>query len=842
MDEMDEIIEEFLVESHENLDRLDAEFVRLEDDPDDVDVLAGIFRDIHTIKGTSGFLGYGKLESVAHVGENLLSKLRDGDLRLNAERTSALLAMVDAIRQILARIEADRVEGDGDYDALVARLERVASDTAAPAVEPPAVVEPPVVEHAVDEPQADEPQADGPAPEVVETQVAEPAVIEVVEPPAVDHPEVDERFSDIVAQLTAMGSSIGDFLKREAGVSEEDLATAVAAQDHGDPRHIGEILIEQGVISSEQLVAALRHQQAQAGGGGGRTAADSTIRVDVDLLDHLMNLVGELVLARNQIVQFTADGASANLLDTSQRLNLITTELQEGVMKTRMQPIGNVFNKFPRVVRDISLSLGKQVEVVMEGKGTELDKTIIEAIKDPLTHMVRNSVDHGIETPEVRVAAGKPAEGVLQLRAYHEGGQVNIEITDDGAGIDPKRIAAKAVEKGVATAEQVARMGDRELVNLIFAPGLSTADSVSNISGRGVGMDVVRTSIERIGGSVDVVSELGRGTTTKIKIPLTLAIIPALIVESGGERFAIPQVSLLELVRLDPSDANAGVEHVHGAPVYRLRGRLLPLVYLDEQLDVRSGDEGRTEITNIVVLQADDQQFGLVVERVSDTAEIVVKPLGQVLKHIPTYAGATIMGDGRVALILDVMGIAQGAGIAGTRHTSTTVEDAATGEGSDTESLLIFGLGEPDAMGNDARMAIPLTQVARLEEIDPSRIEYASGQAVIQYRDDILPLVWLSSTLGLGMPVIDPGRELQVIVYERGAGQVGFVVERIADVVQDTVTIRRPSTTVGVKGSAIIGGKVTDVLDVEAVIAVEAPDLLADDAQPTTHAELAEAL
>ncbi len=774
MDEMDEIVEEFLVESHEGLDRLDAEFVRLEADPEDVGVLDGIFRDVHSIKGTSGFLGYGKLESVAHVGENLLSRLRDRELRLTESRTSALLAMVDALREILTAIESSGEEGPVDYTPLVARLEAATSEDASP----------------------DEPTGQAPAAPTAAAPTPAPTVAPA--PPG--------------------RRPIGEILRETAGVSEADIEAAYAAQAAGDPRHLGEILVEAGAVGSETLVQALHSQSAA---DRGRSAADSTIRVDVDLLDNLMNLVGELVLARNQIMQHTGTSASPGMLDTTQRLNLITTELQEGVMKTRMQPIGNVFSKFPRVVRDLSLSLGKQISVTMEGTDTELDKTIIEAIKDPLTHMVRNSVDHGVESPDVRTAAGKPAQGNLLLRAYHEGGQVNIEITDDGGGIDPARIAAKAVEKGVVGAEQVRAMSERDVVNLIFAPGFSTAETVSNISGRGVGMDVVRTSIERIGGSVDVTSTLGAGTTTRIRIPLTLAIIPALIVAAGEAQFAIPQVSLLELVGVEAGEVADAVEEVHGAPVHRLRGNLLPLVHLHEQLDIPPPppDAG----LNIVVLQADNQQFGLVVEAIDDTAEIVVKPLGQALKAIPIYAGATIMGDGRVSLILDVLGIAEQAGIT-SRPDAVARHDDQASTGTEAEALLVVGLGPTEDAQAATRLAVPLRQIARLEEVDHATVEHAGGQPVIQYRDEILPLVWLADTLGVAADV--PGDLLQVIVYERGDRQVGLVVDHIHDVVHDSVVVQRPSTRRGLLGSGVVDGRVTDLLDVDAVIAMEVPDLL----------------
>ena len=463
MDDADDIVKEFLVESYENLDRLDRELVKLENSPDDREVLASIFRTIHTIKGTSGFLAFDKLGALAHAGESLLGRLRDGELRVNPEITTALLATVDAVRQMLGSVERTGAEGERDDSELIARLTRLLTGEG--------------------------------------TSAAPPSL--------------------------ASAPNIGDILMERAGVTSEEVVAAALQQKEGDPRHMGEILVEQGAARPADVVEALKVQQA-----AGQTAGDRTIRVDVGLLDQLMNLVGELVLARNQILQFTNSTEEGGLLATSQRLNLITTELQEGVMKTRMQPIGNVWSKFPRTVRDLALACGKRVRVEMEGKETELDKTMIEAIKDPLTHLVRNSVDHGIERPETREAAGKDPEGRLSLRAFHEGGQVNIEIEDDGAGLDQERIRNKAVQKGLISAEQAGRLSDREIVNLVFLPGFSTAEKVTNVSGRGVGMDVVKTHIEKIGGMVDLQSKPGQGVLVRMKIPLTLAIIPALIVTS----------------------------------------------------------------------------------------------------------------------------------------------------------------------------------------------------------------------------------------------------------------------------------------------------------------------
>jgi len=726
---MDDIVKEFLVESHEGLDRLDRDLVALEQRPRDRELLAGIFRCVHTVKGTCGFLGFSKLESVTHVGENLLSLLRDGKVELTPDITSALLRLVDAIRQILRCIEAEQNEGETDYDGLVRLLTRLA-EAGGSAGETGAGAEP-----EAHEPAAHEPGAGA-------TPIGLP----------------------VAPQGPARGA--------DASVPPPGRAAAPAAPD--------------------------------APG-----ASEANIRVDVALLDKLMNLVGELVLARNQILQYSAGVDDSTLQATTQRLNLITTELQEGVMKTRMQPIGNIWGKFPRVVRDLAVACGKQVRVEMEGRETELDKTIIEAIKDPLTHIVRNSVDHGIESPQARVAAGKPAEGCLLLRAFHEGGQVNIEICDDGGGVNVERVKAKAVERGILSQDQAARLTDREAFQLVFAPGFSTAEKITNVSGRGVGMDVVRTNIEKIGGTVDLSSKPGEGTTLKIKIPLTLAIIPALVVTCAGDRYAIPQVSLLELVRLEGEEAQRGIETVYGAPVYRLRGNLLPLAYLGRELGVGAGDAG--EVVNIVVLQADERQFGLVVDHINDTEEIVVKPLGKQLKGLSAFAGATIMGDGRVALILDVLGLAQRARIVG------EVRDRARGEtagqsqqaGDARQTLLLF------ALGADRRLAIPLSIVSRLEEIPAAQVERAGGQEVVQYRGEIMPLVRLAAMLGAEATPRDP---MQVVVYSDGTSSVGLVVDHIVDIVEETLAIQRSGGRGHVFGSAVIQQRVTDLLDVEGLV------------------------
>lgn len=752
-----ETIREFLVESDENLSLLDQDLVELEKHPGDKALLGNIFRTIHTIKGACGFLAFSILEGITHQAESLLSQLRDGKRELTPALVSLILETVDATRQVLASIEATGKEGPLRFEDLTERLRATAKLPSAPEA-PPAPT--PSAAPIASAPIA--PPAPSPAPE------AEP--VAVVAPPQPNPPAPQPKQGETAPQKRKGEDGWdGTERRKENGRRDED---------------------------------AERHS----------AAVDANIRVGVGLLDKLMDLVGELVLTRNQILQFNTQREDPALNTTSQRLNLITTELQEGVMKTRMQPIGVVWNKFPRVVRDMSVALGKQIQLTMDGAETELDRTIIEAIKDPLMHIVRNSCDHGIEMPEVRANAGKPAQGTLTLRAFHEGGQVNIEIGDDGGGINVARVKQKAIDNGILRPEQAEKMGDREAFSLIFQPGFSTAQVVTNISGRGVGMDVVKSHIEKIGGVVDVFSRLGEGTTVKIRIPLTLAIIPGLIISSGNECFVIPQVSLLELIRLEGDSSEKHIEYVHGTPVYRRRGSLMPIAYLNEVMGLEPA--GESDAVNIVVLQAEDHLFGLVVDGISDTQEIVVKPLGKQLKGLTLYAGATIMGDGRVALILDVLGIAQRSGVFGeSREEARSAEKQKAKVEIEKQRLLLF------KSGSFERLAVPLSLVARLEEFPRSAVEHAGGGLVIQYRDRILPLVFLQPVLEPNAPgggeLSDP---VQVVVFNDGDHSMGMVVDEIVDVAEEAVTIRRKSARKGLLGSAVVAKKITDFLDLNQVI------------------------
>ena len=708
---MDDLVKEFLVEAYEGLDKVDRDLLALEQDPTARDLLDNILRIMHSIKGTCGFLGFSKLESVTHVAENLLTKLRAGDATLNSEIADVLLRTVDAVRAMLTCIEETHAESEEDYSDLVAVITRL-------------------YEQETDEEDSQETKA---APEAT-------------------------------PETSAMDSP---------------------------------------------LSAEPKKQEAPT-----KTVGDASIRVDVELLDTLMTLVGELVLTRNQILQYTSTQGNPILLNASQRLSHITTELQEGVMKTRMQPIGNVWSKFPRIVRDLSATCGKSVKVEMEGKETELDKTLLEAIKDPLTHIIRNSVDHGIESPEERILDGKPEEGTLALRAYHEGGMVNVEIEDNGGGINAARVKEKAIEKEILTEDQAAKMSKKELISLIFAPGFSTAAAVTNISGRGVGMDVVRTNIENIGGSIDVQSTLGEGTTMRLKIPLTLAIIPALTVTNGAERFAIPQVNLLELVRLEGEKRNAAVEYVHNSPVYRLRGTLLPLVYLKEILGETLTSENERESLNIVVLQTDECRFGLVVDAVHDSQEIVVKPLREQLKEIAVFSGSTIMGDGTVALILDIPGIAAKANIDRASQALQPSESVSRERSeNDTGPFLICSAGA------DRRVAVPLSSVTRLEKLPRDSVQRTSTYDVIHYRDSTMPLVYLSDIVpGNTSSGTAESDHLPVIVYRRDDHTFGMVVDGITDIVEDDIQIEKVSSKGGITGQAIIGEKVTEFLDVPTIL------------------------
>jgi two-component system chemotaxis sensor kinase CheA len=819
MTEFDEIIQEFLAESQEGLDQLDRDLVVMEQGGATRELLAGVFRVVHTIKGTCGFLGFSKLETVAHRGENLLSRLRDGKLTLTPEITSALLTTFDAIRQIMGRIEADGNEGDGDYSELVATLEALSAEAPAAPLGAP--------DGALGAPAARSMSPDGDA-------LCGSAALGAASP---------RRERDI-----------------ESASDSEHRAGAQRAASAGrsvDPRRAlsgSRATPERAEGAPSGSEATSDEAEPLPGLQRITTATDTSIRVDVGHLDRLMNLVGELVLARNALLSYAPVYDDLILASTCQRLNAVTSELQEGVMKTRLQPIDTIWRKLPRVIRDLAATCGKRVQLQMEGRETELDKTIIEAIKDPITHLIRNAVDHGIEPLDVRVRRAKSVDGSLSLRASHEGGQVVIEIADDGGGIDPEVIKKKALGKGLISADQAARMSDREALNLIFLPGFSTAESVTNISGRGVGMDVVRTNVEKIGGAIEVQSEKGRGTTFRIRLPLTLAILPVLIVTAAGDRYAIPRESVQELVRVKAVDVEREIQSVDGALVYRLRDRLLPLVSMREALGVEPRRRDDESSLVIVVLQVGtsseegSRQIGLIVDQANDTQEIVVKPLARLSQENPPFSGATVLGDGCAALILDVPSFASRTGILERGDLPVVVDEAAEGVEAEEEreTLLLFGAGV------DGRLAVPLSLVTRLEQFPRSAVERSGERDVVEYHGQPLPLIWLSRVLntddvpGARCPVpgtegqrVGPGtghrapgagaERLRVLVHSHADRSVGLVVDRILDVVEETVTLLEPSpagghSRPGIIGTSIIRERVTELLDLPGVIRATVPE------------------
>jgi two-component system chemotaxis sensor kinase CheA len=758
MTEFGEIIEEFVVESLEGLDQVDAELLKLEADPDDQATLQSIFRTIHSMKGACGFLEFDVLESLAHAGESLLDALREGQLGLTGTLITTLLEMNDALRSLLGVIQESGTDKDGpDNSVLVARLKANLSgegevEAEAKAAPKPAAASP-------------KPKKKSAAPKKRNRLVKGPA--KAKEPTSQAETTADPEPAPTPAPKSAPKKT-----PEEA------------------PKEVSE--------------------KAASGAAGAKSASQSSIRLRVEQLDALMNLAGELVLVRNQVVQHSSNLEDPASHTSAMRLSRITTELQEGIMKIRMQPINTLWSKLPRVVRGMSMQLSKEVELRMEGAGTEVDKTLLEAIKDPLTHLVRNSLDHGIESPDEREAIGKPRMAVLTMRAFHESGQVNIIVKDDGRGINPESIRAKAVEKGIITEAQADLLDDRSSIELLFTPGFSTAEKVTSISGRGVGMDVVKRNLERVGGTVEIESELGRGTEVIVRIPLTLAIIPALTVHSGGNRYVIPQANLVELLRVEADDP-LGIEEVMGQRVFRLRGQLIHLVDLNNQLETES--TSLDDDHSIVVVQASGRTFGLLVDGIYESEEIVVKPLDTVVKALNVFAGTTILADGQVALILDIAGLAERARLLSEddpllgRSRSRKQESSSGATEAPVEYLVV-------AVGEDRRIAMDLNQVDRLEDLDPSTVEKAGTLQFVQYRGELLQLIDVGRALGVQSSA-DPSKRLWKTVVRSHAGfSYGLVVDDVLDIIEaDACEARHESPESAIAAVLVVGGEVTELVE-----------------------------
>ncbi len=784
---MDDLIVEFITETNESLEELDLDLVNLEKNPNDTDLLGKIFRLMHTIKGTCGFLSLPRLEKVAHHAENVLGKFRDGDLKVTPGYVTLIFESIDQIKFIVAEIEETGEEPTGSDKKLIEKLDAayegkdVSGDAGA-------------VGESCAEPEKEEKDI------IVNIQEKELA-------------PGDASLAELEAAFASAPGMAG--IVNPADTQTEENAEVAAPPPPPPPLP---------PIKKEEPKATIKTKKAAA----------QTLRVGVDVLEDLMTMVSELVLTRNQLLQIVRSQGETEFSEPLQRLGHVVSELQEGVMKTRMQPIGNAWSKLPRIIRDLGLELDKKIELVMNGQETELDRQVLELIKDPLTHMVRNSGDHGIEIPADRVAAGKPETGKIWLDAYHEGGYIIIKIADDGKGLPEDKIREKIISNGLATEEELAEMSSTQVLQFIFAAGFSTAEKVTAVSGRGVGMDVVRTNIEKIGGAIELKSKEGEGSTFTIKIPLTLAIVSALIVESAGERFAIPQLSIKELVMVTEKGDNR-IEYIKGAPVFRLRETLLPLVSLSnilglsddkifkepKTLSQNSDDLSVSEEENIETSQAPDTEerknlyliiaqvgvyeFGIIVDRVFDTEEIVVKPVAEMLKDISLFSGNTILGDGRVIMILDPNGIANEIGNITANDSHDNHEEKEFNHSAKKKtSLLLFNVGEPTPK------AVPLSLVSRLENIKAKDIEYAGGQMTVQYRGSLMPLVPFSPSV----QITNGEEDKPVLVFADGEQSMGIIVEEIVDIMEEYVNIQLNSTQNGLLGSAIIAGVSTDVVDI----------------------------
>jgi two-component system chemotaxis sensor kinase CheA len=750
---MDDLLREFLTETGESLDTVDNQLVRFEQEPNNAKILDNIFRLVHTIKGTCGFLGLPRLEALAHAAETLMGKFRDG-MPVTAQAVTLILSSIDRIKEILAGLEATEAEPEGADQDLIVKLQEM-------------------VERGMQDMPEAATSAEPAQPEVAQDLPGSQTLGRALRPGEVSLDELERAFRETATEVAPTPA-------KQAGPAREPRASVAKEANR---------VKKKPVIDAEL--------------GEADRVANQSIRVNVDTLEHLMTMVSELVLTRNQLLEISRRNEDTEFKVPLQRLSNVTAELQEGVMKTRMQPIGNAWQKLPRIIRDLSGELGKQIELEMHGADTELDRQVLDLIKDPLTHMVRNSADHGLETPAERVAAGKPEQGTIRLSAYHEGGHILICIADNGRGLNTEKIKAKAVSNGLVSEAELEKMTEAQIHKFIFAPGFSTAASITSVSGRGVGMDVVRTNIDQIGGTIDVKSVAGEGSSVTIKIPLTLAIVSALIVEAAGDRFAIPQLSVVELVRARANSEHR-IERIKDTAVLRLRNKLLPLMHLKKLLKVDDGSSSDPENGFIVVTQVGSQTFGIVVDGVFHTEEIVVKPMSTKLRHIDMFSGNTILGDGAVIMIIDPNGIAKALGASGSAAHEISEENAASRAiaAEQLTSLLVFRAGSPQPK------AVPLGLVTRLEEIVVEKIELSNGRYMVQYREQLMPLVQMA-----GVSVQTSGSQ-PILVFADDGRSMGLVVDEIIDIVEEKLMIEVAGQQDGILGSAVIKGQATEVIDV----------------------------
>jgi len=862
--EMDEeLLAEFLTESNENMASIEEQLMELEASPGDEELVNGIFRVIHTVKGSCGFLGLKGLEQTAHAGENLLGKIRSLKFQVNEDIVSLLLACADGINEYLQGLEQNGVEPELDHSSVISRLQAAerlvetmaGSGGSAPAPEAQAsstqTPPEPVAEAA---PEAIAPETeDGDGTHESDTHEPDSHEQITVEDWAGDFDEsiraalaaqgwhtpelvmkagfaplraLDEvspadalKILGLAKKLVAAGGATKKKEPETASVDQQQADTAepeaeaVSATLEQD-QHAG--LNKKVTVQPDNVPASLAQsaepgaQQSTAVARAPKPKSAGSIRVDVSLLDALMNQVGELVLTRNRLLQMVNESGSMEFMRVGREIDQVTERLQSQLLQTRMQPIKSIWSSVPRVVREMSKSLNKRIQVVMEGEETELDRSILNALKDPLTHIIRNSCDHGVEMPDVRRAAGKPEQGVLKLVAAQESGHIVITISDDGGGIDAGRVKAKAVSMNVLTQEQADVMPDQAALQLIFNAGLSTADKVSNLSGRGVGMDVVKTSIEKVGGSIDLTSEVGKGTILRIRIPLTLAIITAMIVRCMDRRYAIPQISIRELLSAPVSSDDWRT--IGGHPFFRLRGRLLPVLELASTLKLadQTPHEG-----SIVVIDIGDRTFGILVNEIFGAEEIVVKPLGAHFQHLSQYGGCSILGDGSVIPILDCNGLAQMMELSEEAAHATLQEDSAQVSLHDLQHVLVF-------CQDGGRYAIPMALVERLEKFPAGNIETSGAKEVLQYRnDEVIPVLRWGDLTGLESQTSE---EVYGLILSDGHHRMCLQVDEIVDILEIPLEIKKPSQDEFFLGTAVIMEQATEVVDVFDVIKRAVPD------------------
>ena len=771
---MDDLIVEFITETSEGLATLDLELVKLEQNPQDEAILGNIFRIMHTIKGTCGFLGLPRLEHVAHASENVLGKIREKQLEATPDAVTLILESLDSIKGLIDYLSSNGEEQGGDDSELIGRLNQFAETG----------------------------KIGGASDELKEVAAAMDAFPHFKG----DDPAITEALERIASGTFPhfKGDDEEPAKKEDKVIAHIEAAAPV-------------IVVEKKAVAKAPTGNKIEEKDKESQSG----EANQSIRVSIDVLENLMQMVSELVLTRNQLMQIVRTKDDKELITPLQQLSHITSELQEGVMKTRMQPIGNGWSKFPRLIRDLSIELGKKIDLKMNGAETELDRQLLEVIKDPLTHMVRNSCDHGLETPSERRAAGKSDVGTVTLSAYHEGGHIIIEIVDDGRGINIERVKAKAIANGIATETSLANMSEKQIAQFVFAAGFSTAEKVTSVSGRGVGMDVVKTNIQKIGGTIDLDSTWGKGSKVAVKIPLTLAIVSVLIVETHGQKFAIPQINVVELVRAAPG-AGVQLEMINDSLVMRLRDKLLPLAVMSEVLGFTCDhNELLKKEIYIAVCRVGSYDFGILVDRVYDTEEIVVKPVSDILKSLSIYSGNTILGDGSVIMILDPNGIAR---------TISNVDVGSRAE--DDDSLNVVDNNQhmvgflSFTLGKGAPKAVPLELISRLEEINVKDIEAAGDKPVVQYRGDLMRLITLDDEF-----TMPNSGTVDVIVFGYDKKVIGLVVDEIIDIVKAPFDIKLSSKEAkqhGYLGSMVISGKTTDVVDIGYLLSDLVDDVVAD--------------